>query len=154
LRFYLPRGSAPQHTLTVKAHSRATLTLSRYVRDLRGFGLRVQANRVIATQMIVNRGRRDPYSALGSGLLSRQWYLAEGYTNLTFHQTMYAINPGARAAHLIVHLLPANGRHARTVHLTVAPGRPAALDANRAFPRAALATLVRSDAPIMVQRLL
>jgi hypothetical protein len=154
LHFYLPRGSAPQRTLTVKAHSRATLTLSRYVRGLRGFGLSVQANRVVAAQMIVSRGRADPYTALGSGLLSGQWYLAEGYTNLTFRQTLYALNPGTRAAHLVVHLLPANGRNPRTVRLTAAPGRPIALDVNRAYPHVALAALVFSDAQIMVQRVL
>jgi len=109
---------------------------------------------VIAAQLIVRRPRGNPYTTLGSGLLSKSLYLAEGFTNLTFHETIVLLNPNRVAARVRVRLLPANGRHARLVNLVVAGRHSAVLDVNRRYPGVSLSALVASDQPIAVERVL
>ncbi len=153
-RFYPPNGRSFVRSTTVPGRTRATFMLSRYLPGVRGFGLLVRSERVVAAQMVVRRPRANPYTSLGSGLLATRWYLAEGYSNLTFHETLYLLNPGDRAAHAQALLLPANGQRARTVHVTIPARSTVALDVNRAYPRAALAAVVTSDRPIAAERLL
>jgi hypothetical protein len=92
--------------------------------------------------------------ALGSGLLSTRWYLAEGYTNLTFHETLYLLNPSRVPAQVQVQLLSFNGRHTRAVHLTAPAQHVLRLDVNRIYPHVSLAAIVTSDRPLMVARVL
>lgn len=153
-RFYPPNGRSFVRSTTVPGRTRATFMLSRYLPDVRGFGLLVRSEQVVAAQMVVRRPRANPYTSLGNGLLAMRWYLAEGYTNLTFHETLYLLNPGDRAAHAQALLLPANGQRARTVHIMIPARSTIALDVNRAYPRAALAAVVTSDRPIAAERLL
>jgi len=154
LVFYLPSKPSFARTLTVPASTRATIQLDRYVRAVRGFSLLVRSRRVIAAQMIVRRRQNNPYTTLGSGQLSTRWYLAEGYTNLSFHQTLYLLNPGRHPAQVRVHLLPANGRRARLVAVSVPGQRTAALEINHLYEGVSLATLVTSDRSICVERVL
>jgi uncharacterized membrane protein len=153
-RFYRPTGPAFVRSTTVPSRTRATFMLSRYLPGVRGFGLLVRSEQVVAAQMIVRRPRANPYTSLGSGLLSTRWYLAEGYTGLTFHETLYLLNPNDHAAQVRVLLLPTNGGRARTAPVTVPAGRSAALDVNRAYPHAALAAVATSDRPVYVERVL
>jgi len=153
-RFYRPNGPSFVRSTTVPGRTRSTFMLSRYLPGVRGFGLLVRSEQVVAAQMIVRRPRANPYTSLGSGLLSTRWYLAEGYTGLTFHETLYLLNPNDHAAHVRVLLLPANGGRARTAPVTVPAGRSAALDVNRAYPHAALAAVATSDRPVYVERVL
>ena len=153
-RFYRPSGPSFVRSTTVPGRTRSTFMLSRYLSGVRGFGLLVRSEQVVAAQMVVRRPRANPYTSLGSGLLSTRWYLAEGYTGLTFHETLYLLNPNDHAAHVRVLLLPANGGRARTASVTVPPGRSAALDVNRAYPHVALAAVATSDRPVYVERVL
>ncbi len=131
-----------------------TVTAYGDVGAVRGFGLLVRARQDVAAQMIVYRSGRNPYTTLGNGQLSTRWYLAEGYTNLTFHQTLYLLNPGRYPARVRVHLLPANGRREHIVTVTVPGQRTVSLDVNRLYPKQALATIVTSDNPICAERVL
>lgn len=154
LRFYRPDGGSFVRSLTVSGHTRATLPLSLYLPGVRGFGVMVRSERVVAAQMIVRRARKNPYTSLGSGLLARQWYLAEGYTNLTFHETLCLLNPNSLTARVQINLLPANGLHARTARVAIRAQRTLCLDVNRIYPHVALAAVVASDRPVAVERVL
>jgi len=150
LRLYRPAGAPVTRALRVGAHMRVSLDLGRLIPRTQPFGLRVQADQVVAAQMIVHRGRRNPYTLLGSGLLARRWYLAEGYTGLSFHETVYLLNPNRRATRVWLRLLPAGGRRARLVSMVVGGERSLAVRVNRLYPGAALAAIVTSDAPVTV----
>jgi len=154
LRFYLPFAASFDRAVTVPAHARATVVLNPYVAGVRGFGLRVTSDRVVAAQMVVRRGSNNPYTSLGSGLLSRRWYLAEGYTGFSFHETILILNPNAAAATVAVQLLPGDGRPARVVTLVVPANRAYSVDVNRLYPRAAVAAVVTSSAPTSVERVM
>ena len=152
--FYLPSRPSFTRSLVVPARTRATVHLNRYVGAVHGFGLLVRARQDVAAQMIVYRSSRNPYTTLGNGQLSTRWYLAEGYTNLTFHQTLYLLNPGQRPARVRVHLLPANSRRAHIVTVVVPGQRTVGLDVNRLYPGQSLATIATSDNPICAERVL
>ncbi len=154
LRFYLPAALPVERAVEVPGQTRITLALSRYVPGVRGFGLRLDADRVVAAQMIVRRGNRNPYTSLGSGLLSQRWYLAEGYTGLSFHETIYVLNPGPAASSVSLRLLPFNGKGARSFRYVVPSERIVGIDVNRLYPRASLAALITSDLPTSVERVL
>jgi len=147
LRLYRPAGAPIISALHVGAHMRMSLDLGRLVPRTRPFGLRVQADQVVAAQMVVHRGRNNPYTLLGSGLLARRWYVAEGYTGLSFRETVYVLNPNRQATRAWLRLLPAGGRRARTVSVVVGGERSVAIRVNELYPGAALAAVVTSDAP-------
>lgn len=147
LRLYRPAGAPIISALHVGAHIRMSLDLGRLVPRTRPFGLRVQADQVVAAQMVVHRGRNNPYTLLGSGLLARRWYVAEGYTGLSFRETVYVLNPNRQATRAWLRLLPAGGRRARTVSVVVGGERSVAIRVNELYPGAALAAVVTSDAP-------
>jgi len=152
LRLYRPAGAPVTRTVRVGAHMRTSLDLGRLIPRTQPFGVRVQADQVVAAQMIVHRGRYNPYTLLGSGLLARRWYLAEGYTGLSFHETVYLLNPNRRATRVWLRLLPAGGRRARAVSMVVGGERSLAVPVNKLYPGVALAAIVTSDAPVTLAR--
>src|SRR5205823_3819001 len=154
LTFYRPAAAPFTRALTVAAYTRSTTGLRVYVSGVRGFGLRVQADRVVAAHLVVRRGAKDPYSTPGSSLLEKRWYLAEGYTGLTFHETIYVLNTKSVDATVQVHLLPFNGGPARIATYIVPAQRTYRIDVNRLFPHASLAAIVTSDRPVAVERVM
>ena len=154
LRFYLPAAPVFERTVTVPAYTRTTIVLSQYVSDVRGFGLRIEADRVIAAQMVVRRGANNPYTTLGNSLLATRWYLAEGYTGLTFHETIYVLNPQSSDATVELRLLPFNGGAARVATYVVPAQRSYAIDVNRLFPHASISAVVSSSVPTSVERVM
>jgi hypothetical protein len=154
LTFYLPSSPPVKRTLVVAAHTRTTVVLSQYVAGVRGFGLRLRADRVVAAQMVVRRGGKDPYSTLGNSLLRKRWYLAEGYTGLTFHETIYLLNPQSAHATVKVRLLPFNGSAARVATYIVPAQRTYRIDVNRLFPHASVAAIITSYKPVAVERVM
>ncbi len=154
VRFYLSFTAPFERQVSVAAHSRATILLGQYVAGVSGFGLRLQANRVVAAQMVVHRGNRNPYSSLGSGALSTQWYLAEGYTGLSFHETLFVLNPNTARAIVQVRLLPFNGGTARVATYHVAPERTISINVNAQYPGVSVAAVVNTDIPVNVERVL
>jgi hypothetical protein len=128
--------------------------LSQCVAGVRGFGLRLQGDRVVAAQMVARRGAKDPHGTLGNSLLEKRWYLAAGYTEFTFHETIYLLNPQSTAATLSVRLLPFDGAAARVATYIVPAQRTYWIDVNRLFPRAAVAAIITSCRPVAVERVM
>ena len=152
LTVYLPAATPIQYAITVGASSRSTVVLSQYVQNVAGFGVRLQADRVVGAQMVVTRGVNNPYTTIGNSLLETQWYLAEGYTGLTFQESIYLLNPQGSDATVQLRLLPFNGGAARTATYIVPAQRTYSINVNALFPRASIAAVVVSSVPIMVER--
>jgi hypothetical protein len=86
--------------------------------------------------------------------LETRWYLPEGYTGLSFHETLVVLNPQSSAATVEVRLLPFNGGAAREAVYTVPAKHTYSIDVNRLYPRASVATVVTSSAPTLVTRIM
>ncbi len=121
----------------------------------RTVGVTVQANRPIAAQIDVTRRGRDGSLLLGNAGLGTRWYLAEGYTGLTFHETVSILNPDfTHATRVTLHLLPGAGQPARAVAVVVPRHTNRVVDINQAMPGRAVGLVVTSDRPVAVERTL
>src|SRR5207302_10241949 len=84
----------------------------------------------------------------------RTWYLAEGYTGISFHEYIRIFNPGATAAHVDVRLLPFNGRPATAIAESVNAQSGLIVDVNSIESGVSLSAIVDGDQPIVVDRLM
>ena len=154
LTFYYRDGTPRQAHLSVAAHSRGTADLNALAGSNRVFGLKLAANRVVTAQLDVTRSGKDDFSVLGVSAPSATWYMAEGYTGLTFHETLALLNPGRSTARVQLRLLPFGGRAARTVTVTVPSQRSDLVDVNRLMPGRSLSIIATGRTPIVLTRLL
>ena len=154
LTFYGRTGVTTARSVTVGATRERTLSVAGLHVGLGSFGLAVRSDRAIAATLSLSRVGRDGDILLGSPDLATHWYLAEGYTSLTFHESVAILNPAGAVARVTLHLLPVGGRHARAVVLRVAPHSETIADVNRLLPRQALSVSTDSDRPVVVARTL
>ena len=153
LTFYFTDGTTRSVTVALSAHRQVTLAVAPLVRRQGAFGVALTASRQIAAQLQLTRPGRDGDEILGNTGLGRTWYLAEGYTGLTFHQTVAVLNPDARrATRVALHLLPIGGRGARTVVLGVAPHSERVVDINALLPGRSLSIVATADRGVVVER--
>ena len=119
------------------------------------FGLYIKADRQISAQINITRDGKDGDNLLGNTGLDKRWYLAEGYTGLTFHETVSILNPPALTA--------------RTSRCTCCPSADApgatwpsaspahtntVVDINSQMPSLSLSIIADSDQPVVVERTL
>jgi len=154
LTFYGRTGGTAVRQVSVGATRERTLSVAGLHVGAGPFGLAVRADRAIAATLTLSRVGRDGDSLLGSPDLATHWYLAEGYTSLTFHESVGILNPADAPAHVTLHLLPVGGRRARSVVLRVAAHSEVVADVNRLLPRQALSISTDSDRPVVVARTL
>ena len=114
LTFYFPNGATHGAVFTVARDTQRTIPVSSLIGRTGSFGLAVASDRGIVAGLVLARNGRDDDTLVGSSTLARTWYLAEGYTALTFHQTVALLNPDPdHAARVSLLLLPAGGRGRR-----------------------------------------
>jgi len=155
LTFFLTNGATVVHTLDVAPAARRTIAIAPLLPATSVFGLSLTADRQIAAQLIVRRDNQDGDALLGATGLSTIWYLAEGYTGLTFHEDVSLLNPDARvAARVRLRLLPVGGRGGRTVTVGVPAHTTRLVDLTHLLPGRALGVIATADHPIVVERTL
>ncbi len=151
--FYDTSGAGASTSFTVGAAAHRTVPIAALTRRRGLFGLVVSSDRTIAAGLTLTRPGRDDDVLTGATAPRRQWYLAEGYTGLTFHETVSILNPGTQGAHVTLRLL-SSGRTARTVVVPVGARREAAVDINRLLPGRAVSVVATSDRRVVVERTL
>jgi len=154
LTFYYQTGAPGHASLDVPAHSRGMADLTAMAGVNRTFGIALAADRAVQAQLKVARPGRDGVGLLGVSAPSTTWYLAEGYTGLTFHETLALANPGPTTAQVQLRLLPFGGRPAHTVLITVPAHTERMVDVNHAMPGQSLSVIATSSTPIVVERAL
>jgi len=154
LTFYTNSGRQLRATLSLRPNARGAFPVAKLARLSGSFGLALTADRQVAAQLDLTRQGQDGDSILGNTGLGQTWYLAEGYTGLTFHETVSVLNPGARAARVHLQLLPFGGRRGRAVTVNMAAHSHAVVDVNRLLPGASLSIVARSNQPVVVERAL
>ncbi len=155
LSFYYADGAAPgQAGVDVAAHSRGTIDLNRLAGAGHSFGLRMVADHAVLAQVRVLRSGQDGYGVLGVAAPSTTWYLAEGYTGRSFHETLALVNPEMTAAEVTLDLLPADGATPLTTTVSVAPRSTQLVDVNRLLPNRSVSVIARASQPIVLARVL
>ncbi len=156
LTLYGADGVTRAATVTVNPDAQRLVPLAGLAPVAGPFGLRITASQQLAAQLIMTRLGHDADAVLGVPALSTRQYLAEGYTRLTFHETVSILNPdAARPARVALSLLPANGRIGRigrTVAVVVAAHSHAVVDVNSLLTGQALSIVADSDRPVLVER--
>jgi hypothetical protein len=153
LTFFFGNGATSSRTLDLGPTSQKSVAVSDLVHTTGSFGLMLTADRQIGAQLTLNRYGKDGDLMLGTTGLNTRWYLAEGYTGLTFHETVAILNPDQHVpAHVVLHLLPFSGRPRRNVAVTVAPHSSRMVDINSLMPGQSLSIIVTSDRGVMVAR--
>jgi hypothetical protein len=152
--FMFTSGPAVPYSLSVGANSRATVDLGSILGPNRTVFTQITADRKIGASETVYRNGQDFSSTIGASAALRTWYLAEGYTGISFHEYIRILNPGYSAAHVDVRLLPFNGRPATSVVELVAAQSGVVLDVNTVEAGQSLSAIVSSDQPIVVDRLM
>jgi len=155
LTFYSQSGAVVTRNETVGANAQASVQVASLSLPLGTFGLQVVADRQISAQVNINRNGRDGDALLGNTGLSTRSYLAEGYTGLTFRESVSVLNPDPNvAAHVQLRLLPFGGRPSRSVVVTVPAHTNTVTDINNALPGQSISIVATSDHPVAVERTL
>jgi len=155
LTFYFDNGTTGVRTVSVAPTSELSVPVAGFGFPAGTFGLYVTANRHITAQITMARDGRDGDALLGNTGLGERWYLAEGYTGLTFHETVSVLNPDpATPAHMQMQLLPFGGRPGKSIVVTVAPHSNLVTDINSQLPGQSLSIIAISDRPVVVERTL
>jgi len=148
-------GPASLRLVPLAGLERRAVPRAGVTRDGQPLGLYLAASRPIAAQFDIARRGKDGDALLGAAGAGTRWYLAEGYTGLSFHEKVSILNPDdSKPAHVRLALLPADGRAARTVPVTVPAHTNGAVDIGRLMPGRALGILTTSDRPVVVERTL
>lgn len=154
LTFYFESGTPGHASLDVPAHSRATADLNALAGLNRRFGVKVSADRMVAPELRLTRDGKDGAAMLPVTAPQTTWYLAEGFTGNSFHETISLANPGSVGAQVNLRLLPFSGRAPRTVTVYVAPQSTRLVDVNALMPNQSLSVIADASAPIVVERTL
>src|SRR5262249_52194677 len=94
----------------------------------------------------------DNENAVGVSGPSTSWYLAEGYTNGSFRESVEMMNPNTSYATIDLRLLPFNNRPAREVRFVVAPRSNIMVDVGQYMPGQSVAAIVTADKGVVVER--
>ncbi len=155
LTVYYTDGTVRRAMLTLPARAQRTVPIAQLTGRTGQFGLALTATRQIAAQLKLTRPGRDGDTILANTGLGTRWYLAEGYTGLTFHETVAILNPSAsQPAYVAVRLLALGGRGSRTVSLAVSAHSESVVDVSRLLAGRSLSVIATSDRGVVVERAL
>jgi len=155
LTFYFNNGATDTKTVTVKPTSQQTLAVASLEPFSGAFGLVVSADRRITAQLNINRPGQDGDAILGNTGLGQTWYLAEGYTGLSFRESVSILNPDQTTpAHVQLQILPLGGGAGKSVPVTVPAHSNGVVDINAQFPGKSVSIVAMSDRPVVVERTL
>ena len=152
--FYYQSGAPGHGSIDVPAHTRGTADLDKLAGANHAFGVKLVADRGVTAQLSVARDGKDDYGLLGASAPNKTWYLAEGYTGLTFHETLAIVNPSTSTASVRLRLLPFGGRTARQVTETVAPNSTYLVNVNNLMANQSLSIIANASAPVVLERTL
>ena len=153
ITLYFADGTVGHASVTLGAHSQRQVPLDSLTAHRGAVGLVLSATAPIAAQLTLLRTGRDGDSILARAGLDATWYLAEGYTGGSFHETVAILNPNPiRAARVTLRLLALGGRGSRTVVVSVPAHSEQVVDVNRLLPGRSLSIVATSDRGIVVER--
>ncbi len=155
LTVYLGNGATFSRSLSVGPRAERSVDMGGLGLPYGSFGLSVSVNRPIAAQLNLTRDGQDGDNLLGNTELSTTWYLAEGYTGLSFHESVSILNPDPVVPAVVqLRLLPLGGGPTKVVTVTVAPHSDVVTDINSQLPGQSVSIVASSTTPVAVERTL
>ncbi len=152
LTLYYGVGQTRVIPFSLAAQARGTYDIGRLAGAIPHVAVMVHANLPIAAARISNRGGNNQMGSAGTSTLSRTWNMAEGYTGLSFTETLFLLNPGSAPARVHVSWPLGNGKAPVQYDLTI-PGRTqVVVPVNSYVKHASHATMITSDQPIAAAR--
>ena len=153
--FYFADGTTRTASFTVPANAQRSVSVAGLAGRRGSFGLCVSSDRSISGQLNLTRPGRDGDSVLGNPALGTHWYLAEGYTGLTFHETVALLNPSAfHPATVRLRLLLPGGKGNRTVTERVGAHSERLVNINSLVSGASVSIVADADRAVLVERTL
>jgi len=152
MTFYFDNGSVDKMSTNVPAHGKRVISVAGYNFTPGTFGLSLEANRSVSAQIAINRDGKDGDSLLGNTGLGTRWFLAEGFTGLTFHESVSVLNVANVPASVQLQILPLGGGPAKTVTVTAAPHSNLVTDINALEPSHSVSIIATSSTPVVVER--
>jgi len=153
--FYFADSSVRTASFIVPANARRSVSVAGLAKRRGNVGLCVASDRAVTGQLNLTRPGKDGDSVVGNVDLGRRWYLAEGYTSGSFHETVALLNPSAfHAATVRLRLLLPGGRGNRTVTERVGAHSERLVDINSLVRNTAVSIVADADRAILVERTL
>jgi len=152
LTLYYGVGQTRVIPISLAADARGTYDIGRLAGALPHVAVAVHANLPIAATRISNRGGNNLIGTAGVSSLSRTWMMAEGYTGLSFTETLFLLNPDSVPASVHVAWPLGNGRAPVLYNLTIPARTQVMIPVNSYVKHASHATMISSDQPIAAAR--
>jgi alpha-D-ribose 1-methylphosphonate 5-triphosphate synthase subunit PhnH len=152
LTLFYGTGQTRAIPFSLAAQARGTYDIGRYVGAMPQVAIMVHANRPIAAARISSKHGNNYMASAGVSAPSRTWYMAEGYTGLSFTETLFLLNPGSGSAR--VHLTwPLGNGKAPIQHDVIVPAHTqVSVPVNTYVKHASHSTMISSDQPIVAAR--
>jgi hypothetical protein len=150
---FLYQGAPEQfYTVPVPAHAVSVVDLGLVAGTGRTFATILEADHLVSAQSTLNFPGGDNESTLGATGPATRWYLAEGYTNGSFSETLQIMNPNSSYATVDVQFLPFNNKPARETRFVMLPNSVIQVNANQFMPGLSISAIVSADKGIVVER--
>ena len=148
-------GSQVERSQTVPARKRLVITVSDKDQGVgaAGFGTQIVANQPIVAERTMRFGANGEgmHTRAGIEVLSRRWYFAEGTTASPFEMRLLLLNPNPQLATTTVTFMTPDGT-SLTRRYAIPPTTRLVVDVNEVVPSMGVATMVKSDRPLAVER--
>ncbi len=153
LTLFYGTGQTRAIPFSLAAQTRGSYNIGQIAGPLEHVAVMVQANLPIAAASSSNTsGGNDRIGTSGVSAASRTWYMAEGYTGLSFTETLYLLNPSSAATTVHISWPLGNGKAPIKYDLTVPARTQMVIPVNTYVKHASHATMINSDQPIVVAR--
>jgi len=150
---YYGAGKSSARQFTLAALSRGTYDAGAIAGQQSSVAIVVQAGQPIAAAATGIDGSNDKTALNGVSAGATQWYFAEGYTGLTFKETLSVFNPGTSAANVQI-TWPVQGSQAVHFTTTVPAHAVVSVPVNQYVKGASHATIVTSNQKVVAARTL
>ncbi len=148
---YFGAGKSASQSFTLAALSRGTYDVGTIAGRQSSVAVAVQAGQPILAAATGTNGTSNKTVLNGVSAGSTQWYFADGYTGLTFNETLSLFNPGSTAANAQVVWPLESGQPVRLA-VSVPAHSVVAVPVNQHVNRASHATIVTADQPVIAAR--
>lgn len=152
ITFFYGADQTRVYPFTLQAQSRGTYDAAGILGVSTRFATAVAADLPIAAARTSHRTSEAMTGGTGVSTPSRTWYMAEGYTGLTFQEELDLLNPGTQPAQVHIAWTLFNGKAPIVHNVVLAPRSHLTISVNSYVDRASHATVVTADQPIVAGR--
>jgi hypothetical protein len=152
ITFFYGVDQTKVYPFTLQAQARGTYDAAAILGVRTRFATAVTADLPIVAARSSQRGTDAMTGSTGVSTPSRTWYMAEGYTGLTFQEELDLLNPGNQTARVHIVWPLFNGKTPVIHDVVLAPRSHLTIPVNSFVDRASHATVLSADQSIVASR--